>query len=355
MLRAFEFGPAGTRVLAGPRAGFAPPTGRAHGNQLPANTGLWPSTYYGEEDKPGPSVPTASPIGGTAGAGNDGFFGTDPRAPMLPASPRVWIPQPEGGNRANPAVMPRNQVVQQSYGRPGVLDRSELPGLLPTVNGPAAVGRVTDVGIIGWNDQRWCADRHAYWDTGTKKTGVTPSVPGTPPNPVTDGPARPDLRTVNRSLTWQQGSDNTRNQDDLTRPYTWLGEQGSGWAPVWGGAPGTFEPYGTRGGIPYPIQAAVPEGEPGDGPARVFAGPPHGLHSFTLSGRWQSTRRYMNTKQMTPVRIDRPSNSPQAGQSYSQTVQSQGGPPRNIPRGAVAAAVPMPARRGWAGWQNPSA
>ena len=47
--------------------------------------------------------------------------------------------------------------------------------------------------------------------------------------------ARLDLRLINRTVSFQIGSDATRNQDDLTRGYTWLGEQGSGWAPVYGG------------------------------------------------------------------------------------------------------------------------
>src|SRR5215472_10750555 len=121
----------------------------------------------------------------------------------------------------------------------------------------------------------------------------------------------------------------------------------------WGGTPWLFSPYGTRGGVPFPYDG--PEhGRPQDGPHAVWSGPPHGLHSFTVGGRWQSVRRYAATKQMTPVRIDRPSNSPQAGQSYSQLVQHQGAPPRRSGSALPPREQVIGPRRGWAGWQ-PSA
>jgi hypothetical protein len=179
-------------------------------------------------------------------------------------------------------------------------------------------------GFQHWLNKLTVIDRHVYWDTGTQRTGTTPSVPGNPPNPVTDGPARPDLNAVNRTVSWQIGSDATRNQDDLTRPYTWLGEQGAGYSPVYGGVPGLYSPYGTRGGVPYPIV------DPTDGQGgrdEVWSGPPHGLHSETLSGAWLVNSRYGATPQMQRPRVDRPDNSPQAGQSYSQTVLYQGGQP----------------------------
>jgi hypothetical protein len=148
------------------------------------------------------------------------------------------------------------------------------------------------------------------------------------------------------------GSDKTRNQDDLTRAYTWLGEQGAPWTPVNGGVPGLYQPYGTRGGVPFAIVSPVAQGQPGDGPHLVNGGPPHGLHSQTpWKGGAQLIRRTMSTPQMRPVRFDRPSNSPQAGQSYSQTVRPQGAsgvrPTRAAgPRGAG----PMQhTGRGWAG------
>jgi hypothetical protein len=206
-------------------------------------------------------------------------------------------------------------------------------------------------GIQGFNDQQQVRDRHAYYDAGTQRTGITPSVPGNPPNYHSDGPARPDLRIVNRSVNPQIGSDNTANQDDLSRPYTWIGQQDGTTSPVYGGTPGLWIPYGTRGGIPYEIQSPVPEGAPADGPAMVWSGPPHGLHSDTIQSGRQITERYLSTPQMRPVRLDRPDNSRIAGQSYSQTVPMQGTPPRDVqPRKGPGAGLSFHlGGRGWLG------
>lgn len=274
------FGRAGVRAMP-VKAGFAPQTGPALGNDLPANTGVW---EHGTPWGPGPHA-----TGGNLG-GNDGQTGADPRSPKV-SPQRVHQPSLHGGTD------------------------SSLPG-----GGPR---RIADF-IPGFSNKLSVLDRHAYWDTGYQRTGVSPSVPGNPPNNQSDGPPSPELRTINRSLNPQIGSDATRAQDDLTRPYTWLGEQGSGWSPVYGGVPGLYQPYGSRGGVPFPVVSPVGEGGPGDGPNKVFSGPPHGLHSLTTGSRWQTLQRYAATPQMRPVRIDRPSNSPQAGQSYSQTVQHQG-------------------------------
>jgi hypothetical protein len=158
-------------------------------------------------------------------------------------------------------------------------------------------------------------------------------------------------------VSYQKGTDTTRNQDDLTRPYTWLGEQGSGWSPVYGGVPGLYHPYGSRGGIPYPVQSPAEQGAPGDGPHLVFAGPPHGLHTQTpWKGGAQIISRFMSIPQTRPVRQDRPSNSPQAGQSYSQTVRPQGASPVRPGRAAGTGSGPSRGTglvygggRGWAG------
>ena len=108
--------------------------------------------------------------------------------------------------------------------------------------------------------------------------------------------------------------------------------------PVYGGVPGMWIPYGTRGGIPYAVQSPQPEGSPLDGPANVWSGPPHGLHSDTVEGGTLVVRRYLSTPQMRPVRLDRPANSPIAGQSYSQTLPMQGQPPPGQAPGRKAGA-----------------
>lgn len=293
---------------------FARPTGPALGNDLPANTGVWQP----EQSQAGPGLSA-----GGREAGNDGVFGADPRQPKL---------------------SPRHRDV---WGEGSTLDISTPPSGVP--------GTVTRQswwrgGIQGFNDKLTTKDRHVYWDSGHQKQGTDFIAGSAPPNtfnnPIQE-PPQPELRALNRTISYQKGTDTTRNQDDLSRPYTGLGEQGSGWAPVYGGRPGLYEPYGTRGGVPFAIVSPVAEGAPGDGPQKVWSGPPHGLHSLTFPDRGDTLNRYAVNPQMRPVRVDRPSNSPQAGQSYSQTVLSQGGTP---PPGPQSKAQPWSARMGGRGW-----
>jgi len=303
-----RFGGRAGVVRLAPGPGFARPTHRTYGNNLSADSGLWPP----EQDKPGPSPASAGyVIGGTAGGGNDGAWGTDPRAPMMTRP--VFLPGPSSAG----------------------MDAG-------TANNPDGWRG----GIQGFNDKLTVRDRHAFWSTGNQLEGTdyTPasSPPNTYNNPVQE-PPQARLRTVNRSVSYQKGSDATRNQDDLSRPYTWVGEQGAGYSPVYGGVPGLYLPYGSRGGVPYPIV------DPTDGSGGrdvVWAGPPHGLHSLTYPDGSDTLKRTQVLPQMRPVRIDRPSNSPQAGQAYSQTVQHQGRPPTSSGGGQGPAQF---AGRGWSG------
>jgi hypothetical protein len=304
-------GRAGVVRLA-PGPGFARPTHRTYGNNLPADSGLWPP----ERDHPGPSP--ASPgyvIDGVAGGGNDGVWGTDPRAPMV----------------TRPVFLPGQYPAGMDSG---------------TANNPDGWRG----GIQGFSDKLTVRDRHAYWSTGGQLEGTDFSAASSPPNTYNNPlqePPQARLRTVNRSVSYQKGTDTTRYQDDLSRPYTWLGEQGSGYTPVYGGTPGLYQPYGTRGGVPYPI--VDPTSGQG-GRDVVWAGPPHGLHSMTYPDGSDTLKRYQVLPQMRPVRVDRPSNSPQAGQAYSQTVQHQGRPPTS---GMASGQRPVHhAGRGWAGAQH---
>lgn len=277
-----------------------PTVGPTIGNSLPPNTGIWQP----EHTHPGPGYSAGGQM-----AGNDGMMGADPRAPKI-TQPRFI----SGGGRED--------------------------GYDSSTRGHPSWWRG---GLQGFNDQLMVRDRHAYWDTGYQRTGLEGFPPAGSPltyNDPLNTPPAPELRLVQRSVNPQIGSSNSAAQDDLSRNYSrnpqgmYVGEQGSGWAPVYGGVPGLYQPYGTRGGVPYPIVSPVGEGEPGDGPRLVFSGPPHGLHSPTLPDYSQTLGRYMATPQMRPVRIDRPSNSPQAGQSYSQTVLAQGA--QRAARGAAA-------------------
>ena len=293
----------------------------AMGNNLPGATGQLDARY-----RPGPGPSSGGQLGGTG----DGQNGADPRAPKMDPYPtsRFWRAWGQG-QQGEPAGDD-----QQSFRR---------------------------YGTQGFNDKLTVKDRHAYWDAGQQKTGTDfYGWAGAPPNSGNDPkvhPPRPDLRTVNRTVSYQLGTDNSRNQDDLTRAYTWLGEQGSGWSPVYGGVPGLYVPYGTRGGVPYPIVSPVEQGQPGDGRRDVFSGPPHGLHSQTpWKGGAQIIARFSSIPQTRPVRQDRPSNSPQAGQSYSQTVlpQGAGSPQAGRGRSGGAGGARPHQGRGWKGGRGRS-
>lgn len=160
------------------------------------------------------------------------------------------------------------------------------------------------------NDQLIFRDRHAMFQRGSERAGRISSMP----DPPSDGPIRPTLRLINQTWNWQAGT-GAAYTDDLTRPYTGVGEQGSGWSSIYGGAPGFYRlgPGGT------------PVGDPELGPGRIWAGPPHGLHTEYPPDRRQTLAGYRARPQMVPARVDRLSNSRIAGQNYSQWTQHQGG------------------------------
>ena len=341
-----------------PAGNFPPATGRFLGNQLPPQLGY---SLDRNADFPGPH-PASQPMGGRVGV-NDGTFGADPtRAPLqpYPKSPDVgaWA-EGDPGSRMGPSPATVGYAGGVSFPADATGSSMGWAGRLGrTWYDPYARTRPSywRGGIQGFNDKLTVKDRHAYWDTGYQRTGVQGYPPAGSPNTYNDPlnqPPTAELRTVNRTVSYQKGTDTTANQDDLTRPYTWLGEQGSGWTPIPGGVPGLYMPYGSRGGVPYPI--VDPTGGQG-GRQQVWSGPPHGLHSLTFPDRGDTLNRYQAIPQMAPVRLDRPSNSPIAGQSYSQTVQYQGtGQGAAQPGGAAHRGEhPAGARgRGWAGASRP--
>lgn len=180
------------------------------------------------------------------------------------------------------------------------------------------------------NDKLISRDRHLMSKVGSEMSGRDSGFT----DPPKDGPARPSYQTINRTINYQQGTDNTATQDDLSRGYAsnaqgmYMGEQGSGWIQVSGGTPGLWQPYGSYAGYTngpvQGIQSPVGQGEPGDGRQSLFAGPPHGLHSPTMPDYSPILGYYLAVPQMRAPRIDRPSNSTIGGQSYSQLVQPQG-------------------------------
>lgn len=307
----------------------AGPPGQAHGTVNPPAQQLGPSTATG--------LPAARL--------RNRAYGRIPAAPP-------WPPHEQGNN---PLVATAGSPPQL----PGA--RARIPQV--SVAGVDAVGTRFDGpnitfntgGVFFANDALAASDRHAFFKTGTEKTGRKSGQT----DPPMDGPARPSLAIVNRTINFQQGSDATAAQDDQTRNYSrnslgmYVGEQGSGWSPVYGGVPGLYQPYGSYAGITsgtvQGIQSPVAQGSVGDGPRRVFSGPPHGLHTQTLPDYTQTLGRYVSTAQMRPPRIDRPSNSPIAGQSYSQLVIPQGWTGSTATRISPAYGRARQAASGWKG------
>lgn len=247
-----------------------------------------------------------------------------------PGSNSLGVPgTPVKHASGNPPVwtVPTVPPPKRPYGYPRPLQQGQEQDVRAPGNAPVGYS----------NDKLITYDRHPIakvgYENSGRKSGYT--------DPPMDGPARPSYMLVQRSLNYQQGTDATAATDDLSRDYTrnaegmYIGEQGTGWAPVYGGTPGLYQAYGSYQGVSpaTPPQGAdtslgiyspVAEGAPGDGSHLVWSGPPHGLHSPTLPDYSQTLGRYMAIPQMAQPRMDRPSQSTIAGQSYSQTVLSQG-------------------------------
>lgn len=267
-----------------------------------------------------------------------------------------------------PAGPNGTQAPSRTYGNPGQIG-SDLPHTHQpgnnyggdTPNGHVWAPGVMNPPVTAWRggadfaNENTVFDRHILTKTGDPRTGIQQSTPGNPPNPdgPESGPPRPLFASVNRAMNPQVGSDATANQDDFTRGYAtvqptaasnelnprysanrrqdgnyWAGSQGDGWTPVYGGVPGLWQPYGSYSGYTANetkgIQSPAEQGQPGDGPHKVFSGPPHGLHSQTYPSYDSTLGRYMAIPQMHSPRVDRPANSNIAGQDYSQTVVPQG-------------------------------
>lgn len=241
----------------------------------------------------------------------------------------------------NPAVATGQRYVEQlPYGGSDGRSRSQFGVPRPLQQGQESATRAPGNAPVGYsNDKLITYDRHGMFKVGYENSGRSSGVT----DPPMDGPARPSLWLVQRTISYQQGTDTDAATDDLTRNYTrnstgmYVGEQGSGWGPVYGGVPGLYQEYGSYqgiapdtpgydpvAGVTEGIKSPTPQGQQGDGPHSWWSGPPHGLHSPTLATYSQTIGRYLAIPQMSAPRVDRPSNSPIAGQSYSQLVQPQG-------------------------------
>lgn len=237
----------------------------------------------------------------------------------------------------NPGTRPRSTIVEQG-------GHSYLDNFL---------------GDTTANDSLIARDRHVFLDTGTERSGRSTGIDH---DPVDDGPIRPSLRSVNRTINFQQGNA-PRNVDDLTRAYSktadgrWMGQQDGSVQPVYGGTPGVWIPYGSYAGFTtgpvQGIQSPVEFGSPQDRPQKVRSGPPHGLHTATFPDGASPRDRYMSIPQMVAPSTSRPLNSRIAGQSYSQTIAPLGQTGtvgiRTIPAGTGARSVGIRAGSSWRG------
>jgi hypothetical protein len=252
-------------------------------------------------------------------------------------------PDNRGRFDARPGV--RNLEGNPSYVNEAANPPAKMPQG-PTFLQPQAQETTFDPSQLA-NNKLISRDRHAFINRGTERTGRDSGTN----DPILDGPIRPSLRTVNRTINFQKGYGGLTAEDDLTRAYTrdpsgrLLGEQDGSWSAIYGGVRGMWQPYGSYSGYTQgPVKGIQSPAEylsPQDQPTKIFGGPPHGLHSPTFPDYSPTIGRYMATAQQRGQRFDRPSNSRIAGQSYSQTVAPQGevgtvalqvqsGNPRNV-------------------------
>jgi hypothetical protein len=308
------------------------PVSRAYGNPgVATNDSMPPTGWPYVEGNTGANVgPNQGPYRG--GYGETGGTGTG-------AGPDRKTKQP--GNQYG-GDLPENHVVA-----PGVMNPPHTPWR----------------GGADFANENTAYDRHVMVRNMEPRTGISESVPGNQPNPdaPSQGKPRPVFAFLNRAINPQVGSNQQWNQNqDEARDYSrvpdadcllpvghfgwrpdglskpgeggrFAGTQGDGWTAVNGGVPGLYQPYGSYSGYTAnaygegdTIHSPVGEGQPGDGPHKIFSGPPHGLHSQTYPSYDNTLGRYMAIPQQHAPRLDRPANSKIAGQDYSQTVQPQG-------------------------------
>src|SRR5690348_7510590 len=156
---------------------------------------------------------------------------------------------------------------QRTYGNPFVRPGQTNPPVQePGRHPPNVYGgvpgrnqeRPTNPFVQYWpQDESIVRDRHIVTNYGSRNQGVTTASGserkgnGSGPDPLADGKAMATGKTVNRTFSYQMGTTNTRNQDDLSRGYRqvqsgqWAGTQDGSTVQVWGGTPGLWEPYGS--------------------------------------------------------------------------------------------------------------
>jgi len=234
-----------------------------------------------------------------------------------PAIPAGQSGTPAQGNavRVQPA-RPERSGPSMTAQRPPVPVLASSPDRTPPPRTPNFSGGQA------WGARGIVRDRHVWAQTGRELSGRQSGGH----DPMLDGPVRPSFNVLQRTWSKWSGTDQTRNLDDLAAPRPvngqgkWTGTQGDAWTTIYGGTPGLYLPYGSRG-----TGFVSTQGEGVDGPQRIEGGAPHGLHTMTAAPMRARNARSRRTPQMVPGRVDRLANSKQAGQSYSQTTRHQGG------------------------------
>jgi len=290
------------------------------------------------------SAPAPAPLYGTSGQGNSAVT-SDPRG--------------------EPAAQPGKGAGT------GIADLSPYPQRLILTSPSQLLRRARTAAFQ--HGKAIVADRRVLGNRGmVMLSGHKDTKPGFA-DPDSDGPARVAYKQINRTLSWQIGTDSTASLDntapkpmttDGSRPFS-LGTRGDPWTTVWGGTPGlaAYRPYGTRGGpgpgAPEPRVKALPggpyrpgtllqQGSPKDGPQKFFSGPAWGLHTATVTpaALVQGSQRFRFTTQIAKPKQGRPQNSNDAGQSWSQAAANLAGSQAvRIPRTA-ASSVPGGAASG---------
>jgi hypothetical protein len=261
---------------------------------------------------------------------------------------------PTGGSQGNAGLLrgaPRGGRIGRGGLASGVQEVAAAPWQEAYAD-PRHGGTVSRTGdTMATNGSLIRYDRHIMAKTGSERQQAHPdSTRGDGYSPLADGAVRPSYMMVHRTYNTTYGNTGTRfldnpgpfarTTDQHGRPQPLGIQDGSPWSTKAGGAPGLTHIYGVRG-----VTGAVgpAPGSPQDGPQKIRGGNPHGLHSRPQSNRQLTQRRQHSTPQQARRRPQLIANSQQAGQSYSQTVQHLGQPPRPAPR---QAGRPLPGAAG---------
>jgi len=187
-------------------------------------------------------------------------------------------------------------------------------------------------------------DRHIAAFRGRTTSSGQRQETGGSPNPEADGPPRPSYRMLNRTVSWQIGTDSTRGLDNTAfhatttaggKPFP-LGTQDGSVSKTYGTKGlANFRPYGSRKGYqggpeprvvalaggPVRAGTVLSAGSVADGPQKVWGGYPHGLSTTVAEPRkFSGATIAARFDQIRRPSINRPNNSKIAGQSYDQSV-----------------------------------